>query len=771
MDLLRRVLARDAGFAALRRALRAAILMPLTFGGSALLLHNPVIGTFAAFGSMATVLFVEFSGPMRDRILAQVALVVAQLLLITVGTLAGQALWLAVPVTLVVAFLIVFAGIVSSTLANATTTLLLSFVLPVTLAGPVDSLPLRLFGWALAGALSLAAIATLWPSPARDPLRDLTSRACELMGRRLRAEVEYMVGGRTESLARIREEAATEARAAVDRLRTTFYSAPYRPAGLATSARAVLRLVDEVLWLDTVLQRTSPGDAPHHAEASVRAVKLACSEVLERCADILEQPGARSDELAPELARLREAREQMGQAVTSELPVGGVVARADSDHLVTELVTSLEPSFRALEMSFAVSAMAANVELQAAARRRTWLEQMLGRQPEGSAATLHSVRDRVLSHLRLDSVWLHNSLRGAIAVALAVLVADVLGAQHSFWVVLGTFSVLRSSALNTGQNALRAVIGTAVGFGVGALLIVLIGVHALVYWILLPVAVLVAGLAPAVISFAAGQAAFTVTLLILYNIIAPVGWEVGLVRIEDVALGAAVSVAVGFLFWPRGAGSALGHALSEALARSAEYLRRAVEFGVTRCDRSGVVAPVPTADQVRAAAAARRVDDAFREFLAERGGKRVPLAEVTTLLTAVAALRVAADAVVDLWRDAGVPAEGDRAPARSQIRGEADEVAAWYEAAARALGGGGRVPDQSPHDTAAAERLVDTVRRDLTSPDGAGTSTAVKMIWTADHLDAARRLEGGMVEAARAVAERMRPRSSPAAPPVPAPET
>jgi hypothetical protein len=32
------------------------------------------------------------------------------------------------------------------------------------------------------------------------------------------------------------------------------------------------------------------------------------------------------------------------------------------------------------------------------------------------------------------------------------------------------------------------------------------------------------------------------------------------------------------------------------------------------------------------------------------------------------------------------------------------------------------------------------------------------MIWTADHLDAVRRLEGGMVEPARAVAERMRPK-------------
>ncbi len=767
VELLRRVLARDAGFSALRRAVRAAIVMPAAFASSVLLLHDPVMASFAAFGAMATVLFVEFGGAMRDRLLSQVTLILTQLLLIVIGTLAGQKLWLAVPVTLAVAFAVIFAGVISSVLANATTTLLLAFILPVTLSGSLDALPYRLLGWGFAGALSLIAIVVLWPAPERDPLRDLTARTCELLGRRLRADVEFMVGGRTESLEEVRGQAAAEAHAAVERLRRTFFSSPYRPAGLATATRAVLRLVDEVTWLNTVLERTPPGGVRYHADASVRAVKVAAADVLERCADLLRDPGQGSGRLEPELSRLREAREQMSQAVTSDLPVGGVVVtRGQEDRQVTEFVTSLEPSFRAHEMTFAVSAIAANVQLSAEAGRRTWLQQMLGRQSGGSGSARRSAQDRLRSHVRLDSIWLHNSLRGAIAVALAVLVAHLVGAQHSFWVVLGTLSVLRSSALNTGQNALRAVLGTAVGFLIGILLVLVIGTHTIVYWVLLPLAIVGAGLAPAVISFAAGQAAFTVTLLVLYNILAPVGWKVGLVRIEDVAIGAVVSVVVGFLFWPRGAAFALGHALSDAFAGSARYLRGAVEFGVTRCDRSGVVAPVPATDQTRAAAAARRLDDAFREFLAERGPKAVPLAEVTTLLTSVAALRVTADAVVDLWQYGPDPAVGDRTAARNQIRGEAAEVTAWYEAAARALDGRGRVPDQAPYDEEADVRLVDTVRHDLVGADGAGTSAAVKMIWTADHLDAVRRLEGGMAESARAVAERMRGRGRPVSPPV-----
>ena len=44
-----------------------------------------------------------------------------------------------------------------------------------------------------------------------------------------------------------------------------------------------------------------------------------------------------------------------------------------------------------------------------------------------------------------------------------------------------------------------------------------------------------------------------VVVLVLFNLIQPTGWRVGLVRVEDVAIGAAVSLLVGVLIWPRGA--------------------------------------------------------------------------------------------------------------------------------------------------------------------------------------------------------------------------
>ncbi len=126
----------------------------------------------------------------------------------------------------------------------------------------------------------------------------------------------------------------------------------------------------------------------------------------------------------------------------------------------------------------------------------------------------------------------------------------------------------------------------------------------------------------------------------------PPGWQLGLVRIEDVAIGGAVSLVVGLLFWPRGASVDLGRALGRAYVDSSSYLAEAVAYGVACCDPSVPGASAPRGLALAAAASSRRLDDTFRGYLTERGAKKVPLAEVTALVTGVAGLRLAGDAVL-----------------------------------------------------------------------------------------------------------------------------
>jgi uncharacterized membrane protein YccC len=221
------------------------------------------------------------------------------------------------------------------------------------------------------------------------------------------------------------------------------------------------------------------------------------------------------------------------------------------------------------------------------------------------------------------------------------------------------------------------------------------------------------------------------------------------VRIEDVALGCGVSLLVGILFWPRGAAAGLRRALADAYVGSAQYLASAVEYATARCEGSTNAAAVVPAAAADAAAASRRLDDAFRTFLGEGGAKRLPLADTTSLVNGAVALRLAGDAVIELWRRDGA-ADGDRSEARRELLANAERMSQWYEGLGASLLGRAAPPEPLAADVMVTSRLVDAVSHDLRSNDGHATATGVRVIWTSDHLDAARRLQAMVFEPARA---------------------
>ncbi|WP_225845739.1 FUSC family protein [Streptomyces sp. HPF1205] len=750
---------RDPGLAATRRAGRSAIVMPALFALCGKVIGSPVMATFAAFGAFSMLLLVDFTGPVAQKLRAHAGLSVAWAALICAGTAVSGVTWLSVASMVVVGFLVLFSGIVSSVLAGSTTALLLAFILPASLPASLSTLPDRLAGAGLAAGASMIAVVVLWPRPAADPLSAPAAEVCRAVAARLRTDAAHALGGPDAPGTDACLRGAADAREASDRLRRAFDATPYRPTGLSTGARALVRLVDELTWLSAIAALTGPPPETHQGPeptAGPLTVKAAAAAALDQAADLLENPRGETGGLKVAVEGLRKALDAMEDEATARLPVYRPATGDDSeDREVGEFLSSLDVSFRAQELSFAVMQIAANVDLFAAAERRGWLDRLLGREPGGLAGPLASARERAAAHLEPHSVWLHNSVRGAAGLGLAVLIADLTSVQHSFWVVLGTLSVLRSNALNTGQNAVRALAGTVVGSVVGGALLQLIGHNDTVLWFLLPLAVLVAGIAPAAISFAAGQAAFTVTLVILFNIGQAAGWRVGLLRVEDIALGVAVSVVVGLFFWPRGAAAAVGKAMAEAYADSADYLAGAVDYAVGCCTAGPDPAAVPREEGRQAAAAARRLDDAFRNYLSERGPKPVPLAEMSTLVTGVVGLRLAGDAVLGLWQRAGDDhSDRERAAARAELLASAGTVTRWYHRLAAGLDGVGPVPAALPHDLAADGRLVEAVRRDLRDEHGQATATAVRIIWTGDHIDAARRLQAVLGPAAHAATAR-----------------
>jgi uncharacterized membrane protein YccC len=227
--------------------------------------------------------------------------------------------------------------------------------------------------------------------------------------------------------------------------------------------------------------------------------------------------------------------------------------------------------------------------------------------------------------------------------------------------------VLRSNALGTGATIVQAVVGTALGIVVGGLLVVAIGAEHALLWAVLPFAVFLAAYAPRAISFTAGQAGFTVVLVVLFNIIQPVGWTVGLVRVEDVAIGFAISLVVGLLLWPRGARAALRDSVAEAYATSADYLAAAATAGETGDA------------QLAAGAATRRLDDTYRQFLAERGHEDIDMGSVSRLVTGATQVRLAAYALETMAAETG------RWEASPALSAEASAMHGWYLELAEAI--------------------------------------------------------------------------------------
>ncbi|HEV7656947.1 MAG TPA: FUSC family protein [Mycobacteriales bacterium] len=717
---------RHPGRPALARALRAAVVIPIAFAVAQLLTNNTQMPTFAAFGSFALLLFLDPPGPARARLLTYGLVAGIGTVSISIATACSMSVWTAVPAMAVVGFVVLMAASLGSYAAGATTAMLLTFVLPVSIPVTWSELPWRLAGWGVAAAFSVPAGMLLRPRPAPSPLRAGAAASCRALGALLVAEAG------SDPVA----QPAAAAAAAAAALRREFAGTPYRPGGAGDTDRALAVLVDQLDWMAGVAAEVAASDRDGHpCRGEIDTVVGVAGALLDRCATGLLTADS-DDPIRNGLRALRAARSRAATATLDR------IGAADGEFPVT---SARDPSFAARALGFAAQTVAEHV-LQV--RGAGWRTASLRRWTSAAGELTRQQLDRRSSILRA-------AVRGAAGLALAVLLATELGVQHAFWVVLGSLSVLRSSALGTGATAVRAVLGTAFGVAIGGAVLVGVGTNHTVLWILLPITILVAGIAPTAISFAAGQAAFTVVVVVLFTIIAPKGQALGLIRIEDVALGCGVSVVVGALFWPRGAAIAFGSALDDAYGAASDRVRSIVHTLTGR--------PTPN-EKNRALAARQRLDDAFRQFLAEPGAKRVPMEDVAALAGAATRLRLVADSLDELCAsDSRGPLPGELAEAGAELRAVVDGVDLWYRTLGDLLAGRrSTVPSADPPDSQLPGHIIGHLRTGVGAGDAAAGRQALLLLWSAQHLDSLRRAEPDLVDSAGVVAGlRRRSRTAP----------
>jgi uncharacterized membrane protein YccC len=664
-DTLRK---RDPSRDGLRRALRAGIAVPLAATVSFLVAGDTQAPVFTLVGSIALLIVADFPGSTGTRAFAYGGLGFVGLLLIGLGTWAAPHPLVAVLLCFAVGALVSFLGLLSDLVAAGQRSTLMVFILAVSM--PVGPLTDRLLGWLLALLVCVPAALFLFPPRYTTELRHLAALVCAALADRIEAGDAQGEGEEDKAGAGDRVNEAMGA------LRAEFLSSAFRPMAMTAGSRSLIRVVSNLQWLTDRVNSDSGQLLAHIGPLSVA--------VLRSSAEVLRSPEATR---AAELSQVVAAHRLIAYAHYDN-DIHDILGEAD-DAAAVQLGRTL---MSRRTMSATIGLTGAIIATATTMDARSLADRILGRGlPETGiadrVATRRSVWLSLFGYLRTRSVTVINSLRIGLALALAVIVTLVLPVQNALWVVLGTLSVLRSSAAGTRTSVVRAVTGTAIGFVIGAAVIAVVGVNPVVLWSLLPLATFGSTYVMTVGSFTASQAMFTMQVLIVFNLMRPIGWQIGLIRVEDVAIGALVGLVVSMLLWPGGAQSAMHRAVGDAVTACSRYLAAAV-IRVTR-GSSPQTQQAVTELGAAALTAARTHGDAVRVYLSEMAGA----SDAGELASAsrIPRLRTSADLIADI-----VPPPPEVFPrTRKVLEQHTAALCARIEAADSTAGSVGLPPDIS----------------------------------------------------------------------------
>jgi uncharacterized membrane protein YccC len=680
-----RLEARDPGFVALRRAVRVALVAPTVFAFLFEVADSPEAAIFGSFGAFALLAFADFGGEPWPRTRAYLVLTVWGAALVALGTVLSTHPWAAAAVMLPVGLAIRFTGFFGGPFAAAVSPAILAYVLAATVPGGGSDIPDRLGGWILAGVVATFVALVVLPRREHHIVTQAAARACDALAdafdaRGTRADARDASDGADRAVLELRRVAGT-----------------FRRSGPSAHDLALSFMLDELRLLSVITDRPDPFAATvetsalaHRVSAQLRATARALDGE-----ESLDVPTIDAERIA----------------VWDETAATFAASIANHDDPIAVLAT-LDAAYVERVLLYLVTSLQGNVAVL-----------LTGRAPDRTAAGLAPLEvpvvaagatvGRVVSLVRAQAVptssWLRDSLRAGVALSAAVLVAGLASLDHGFWVVLGTLAVLRSNAFETGRGALDAATGTTVGFALSAAFFAVVGLDETALWIVTTAGYFLAAWLPQVAGFVAGQAAFTVTVVALFNLVEPTGWTTGLVRVEDIVIGASVSLLVAFVFWPR---------------RAVDLLRSCTA-GLYRLLGDAALTTSPALHAVLASE--QRAHAAFTQYLDERH-QPAPNAPWTTLLS-VAGVGRTGLRFVEVHRDALT-----NASVRSRLERAHTDVGATWRSISDALAAHALPAGDPPSASSVAESTRPIALDAIATADVDGAANAISAALWRDWL-------------------------------------
>lgn len=539
----------DPGHVGLRRGVRTAVGTTIALATALVLLSGTPGPVLAAFGSMALLGTADFGGSWRRRTKSLVATGIAGAALVVVGGLAALNIVTIVVVTFLVTGALAFLVALRGSFANAAPALTTVYVASAMIATSIDAIAPLLAGWGIAVAVALPVTLFILPRRNLAPVRAACVASLKV--------IASAIGDRAAGRPFDRETAERS----LAQLQASYLGNPFRAAGLRGEDRALLVLVGQVEALLTALERAGGYLVPMSTLAMTQELAAESARCLGATADAL---GSRN---APPSAQRVVAlwQEQWDSAVTA---LGDPVLGSPAERV--DLVDTAFP-----DRAMAISVVRLNILVR----------RVLGAAEETFDQSEHTIPDPPVAHpwrdlgnqVSLNSPWMRLALRTGVGLAIAALVVEIIGLSHGFWVLLGVIATLRMDGVSTLKTSMLALAGTFAGALIGYGLLVAEGTHPGLMWIGFVVIIFLAVYTQATTAYIVGQAAFSLFVIVAFSLANwPPDLGVAVERFEDIAYGAAISVVVALLMWPRGVLAGLRSNVSEAITRANAVLIGAV---------------------------------------------------------------------------------------------------------------------------------------------------------------------------------------------------
>ena len=472
---------------------------------------------FISFAVVATLWFMDFDGTARERLAGYAIGSGAGIVCVAVGSLAGGSTPVAVLTAFVVCSAFCFVRILPGTLPQCVVGPQLGLLLALLTPDEPNHLWSHVLGWTLGALVSVAVAMVVFPRQESAQLREVLASWTRKLGDIVR---RADVGPASEELREF---------AAYSQYVEQYSGGPaLHTNSLAPTIHALVELKDRVpsdaACISAVLQ-----EFPAHAPTLSTTAELSAAT-----ADALHAADAAlTGANAPQPVGMTQVRARDARAVVES--VACQLGAADSATTIGFL--------HRYQGRRIVSLIAMQVQDFALASRGV-------RHRPDPSHELHGVGTTLRRNLTWQSPAVRDCLRVGFAVALAVLVAKLLGVEHGFWAASVALTISSAHLTRRGtQNAAGQMVAGAVGgFAVAAVALA----------VLPPVFVFgLLAIAAFISKYEAGRNALVVQLtytpFAILNL-ACLDWPASSVshdfRLRDVAIGAGVAVVAALIATP-----------------------------------------------------------------------------------------------------------------------------------------------------------------------------------------------------------------------------